>query len=70
MAARRASASATEAAQRVQQVASGKTVRTALVAESPSVRRVDLLGEARPFATVTLYAKVAGYLKTVVVDVG
>jgi RND family efflux transporter MFP subunit len=34
------------------------------------VRRVDLLGEARPFATVTLYAKVAGYLKTVVVDVG
>ncbi len=70
MASRRASASAAEAAQRVTQVASGKTVRTALVAESPSVRQVDQLGEARPFATVTLYAKVAGYLKTVNVDVG
>jgi len=28
------------------------------------------MGEARPFASVTLYAKVAGYLKTVRVDVG
>lgn len=70
MSSRRASAAAVEAAQRVRQVAAGKTIRTALVGESPAVRHVDLLGEARPFASVTLYAKVAGYIKTLDVDVG
>jgi RND family efflux transporter MFP subunit len=44
--------------------------RTAVVVASPAVHSVELLGEARPFASVTLYAKVAGYLKTVAVDVG
>src|SRR5262249_46655958 len=31
---------------------------------------VELIGEARPFAAVTLYAKVSGYLKSVSVDMG
>jgi len=49
---------------------SGIEVRTAVVAASPAHRHLDLLGEAKPYASVTLYAKVGGYLKTVRVDVG
>src|ERR1043166_8879842 len=37
---------------------------------SPAVRHLTLLGEARPFAEVTLYAKVSGYLKSILVDRG
>ena len=35
-----------------------------------SDRTLTLVGEARPFASVTLYAKVSGYLKSVKVDKG
>lgn len=66
----RSSALAAEARARTSTSEAGAVVRTATVAQSPAVRVVDLLGEARPFASVTLYAKVAGYLKTVTVDVG
>jgi membrane fusion protein, multidrug efflux system len=68
--ARRTSALAAEARERTALASHGTVTRTALVAASPAVRSVELLGEARPFASVTLYAKVAGYLKTVAVDVG
>ena len=68
--ARRTAYGAAEAATRKNEVAKGNRVRMVTVTESPAVRRVDLLGEARPYESVTLYAKVAGYLKTVSVDVG
>jgi membrane fusion protein, multidrug efflux system len=68
--ARRAAYGAAEAATRKTDVAKGARVRMVAVTESPAVRHVDLLGEARPDESVTLYAKVAGYLKTVSVDVG
>jgi membrane fusion protein, multidrug efflux system len=68
--ARRAAFGAAEAATRTSDVAKGNRVRLVAVTESPAVRHVDLLGEARPDQSVTLYAKVAGYLKTVRVDVG
>jgi RND family efflux transporter MFP subunit len=45
-------------------------VRLATVKRSPGVRRLVLQGEARPFAEVTLYAKVAGYLRDLRVDKG
>jgi RND family efflux transporter MFP subunit len=37
---------------------------------SPAVRKLELQGEARPFASATLYAKVSGYLKEMRVDKG
>ena len=67
---RRAATTANEAGRRSRDAVRGVTVRTAIVSPSPAVRKLDLLGEARPYASVTLYAKVGGYLKTVPVDVG
>jgi membrane fusion protein (multidrug efflux system) len=37
---------------------------------SPGERRVELQGEARPYQSVTLYAKLSGYLKRILVDRG
>jgi RND family efflux transporter MFP subunit len=70
LAARKQSALAAEGKERTTANAAGVVVRTTRVIQSPAVRSVELLGEAKPFATVTLYAKVAGYLKTMTVDVG
>lgn len=68
--ARRSAFGAAETAARKTEVAKGNRVRMVAVTQSPSTRHVDLLGEARPEESVTLYAKVAGYLKEVNVDVG
>jgi len=51
-------------------IAAGPRVRVETVRRSPAETALELLGEARPFATATLYAKVAGYLKEVHVDKG
>jgi RND family efflux transporter MFP subunit len=40
------------------------------VTQSPATEHLDLLGEARPFASVTLYAKVSGYMRDIQVDKG
>ena len=45
-------------------------VQVAIVEMSPPEQTLTLLGEARPFQSVTLYAKVSGYLKDVQVDKG
>src|SRR4051812_10754086 len=52
------------------EVSRGPRVRVAAAKASPGVRRLVLQGEARPFAEVTLYAKVAGYLRDLKVDKG
>lgn len=67
---RRSAGAREETRQRAADVAHGAVVKTTTVELSPTVRRLTLLGEARPFAEVTLYAKVSGYLKSVVVDRG
>ncbi len=54
----------------VQDVEAGPRVAVATVQPSPKERVVTLLGEARPFLTATLYAKVSGYLKSISVDKG
>jgi RND family efflux transporter MFP subunit len=59
-----------EAAERKRELAAGRRVQVATAALSPAERSVELQGEARPFASVTLYAKVSGYLKQVKVDKG
>ena len=45
-------------------------VKTAVAKKSPSSRTLQLVGEAAPFAQVTIYAKVSGYLDTILVDKG
>jgi membrane fusion protein (multidrug efflux system) len=55
---------------RSDELALGPKVRVAKAWLSPPERRVELQGEARPFLSVTLYAKVSGYLKELRVDKG
>src|SRR3954467_4391189 len=59
-----------EGKERGDELARGPRVRVAKAQLSPPVRKVELQGEARPFASVTLYAKVSGYLKEMRVDKG
>jgi RND family efflux transporter MFP subunit len=51
-------------------LAAGPRVLVAVAGRSPGQRSVVLSGEARPFAEVTLYAKVSGYLREISVDKG
>ncbi|MBZ5563221.1 MAG: efflux RND transporter periplasmic adaptor subunit [Acidobacteriia bacterium] len=51
-------------------VAEGPRVAAVTVGEAPRERVISLLGEARPFVSATLYAKVSGYLKVINVDKG
>ena len=67
---RRIAHTASEIVARTATVDRGTIVQTVDVTASPSVRHIDLQGEARPYAAVTLYAKISGYLKTIRVDVG
>ncbi len=48
----------------------GISVRVASATRSAGIRTTTLTGEARPYATVTLYAKVSGYLREIRVDKG
>ncbi len=59
----------TEAATPVENRA-GPAVGFALADASPETRVVRLLGEARPWLTTTVYAKVSGYLHEIRVDRG
>ncbi len=59
-----------QAAARRAEVKAGQPVRLARVRPTPPERHLELQGEARPFASVTLYAKVSGYLKQILVDKG
>jgi RND family efflux transporter MFP subunit len=70
LASRRSAASRAEVAARVDAHKGGPRVMIAKASTSPSVRTLHLQGEARPFASVTLYAKIAGYLRDVSVDKG
>jgi len=48
----------------------GQPVRVITAARAQEERQVVLAGEARPYATVTLYAKVSGYIQEIRVDKG
>ena len=48
----------------------GPHVRVVSVKKTPGDHTVSVMGEALPYATVTLYAKVSGYLRDVTVDKG
>ncbi len=52
------------------EVERGPRVETITVEKGPTKRDVTLLGDAKPFQSVTLYSKVGGYLRTLPVDKG
>ena len=66
----RASAVATERGELQSETARGPQVQTAVATMSPASREIRLLGDARPYSSVTLFAKVSGYVKSVNVDRG
>ncbi|MGH7655790.1 MAG: efflux RND transporter periplasmic adaptor subunit [Gemmatimonadaceae bacterium] len=70
LARKRTHVAAADAAERTSEVAAGPIVRTANAVPSAAAHHLVLLAEARPFASVTLYAKVSGYLKWIGVDKG
>ena len=55
---------------RTEEIQKGPRVRVARAQASPPVRKLELQGEARPFASATLYAKVSGYIREMRVDKG
>jgi membrane fusion protein (multidrug efflux system) len=52
------------------EAARGPRVTVATVVQGPKTRTLQLLGDARPYLSTTLFAKVSGYLKSVPVDKG
>ncbi len=54
----------------VQADAKGREIEVAQVKRSPSIHEVTLVGEARPYYDVTLFARVSGYLVELRADVG
>src|SRR5438105_3656386 len=68
--ARKVSLVRAEGRARAADVAAGPHVRVVRVTAPQGVQTLTLLGEARPYAAVTLYAKVSGYLRQMLVDKG
>jgi membrane fusion protein (multidrug efflux system) len=67
---RRSHAATDETARRVTDATGGPAVRAIAATASTPSHHLVLLAEARPYASVTLYAKVSGYLKSIAVDKG
>jgi membrane fusion protein, multidrug efflux system len=60
----------TEAEAREIALRAGPRVQCIVAARGPTEKRIELVGEAKPYAQVTLYAKVSGYLREIKVDIG
>jgi membrane fusion protein (multidrug efflux system) len=59
-----------ESTKRIEQLKEGPVVKTAIATHSPKIKELVLIGEARPYQTATLYAKISGYLEKINVDKG
>jgi membrane fusion protein (multidrug efflux system) len=59
-----------ETTQRAKDLKQGPVVKTAVATLSSGNKELVLIGEARPFETATLYAKISGYLEKINVDKG
>src|SRR5258706_1372952 len=59
-----------DASERSKEVAAGTRIRVAEVTPSAPERSITLPGEVRPYSSVTLYAKISGYLQSIKVDKG
>jgi RND family efflux transporter MFP subunit len=51
-------------------ISRGPRIVTTVVKQGPQTKNIRLLGDARPYLTTTIFAKVSGYLKNVQVDKG
>jgi RND family efflux transporter MFP subunit len=61
---------ATQLKERAAIAEAGPSVAVATSKQGPAVRKLTLLGEALPYKSATLYAKVSGYLTKIAVDKG
>ncbi len=59
-----------EAEARQQEMKNGPVVKTDLVKLSTDSREIVLIGEARPYESATIYAKISGYMEKIYVDKG
>ena len=59
-----------ESAQREKELKDGPLVKTAVASYGTGLKELVLIGEARPYETATLYAKISGYLEKITVDKG
>ena len=59
-----------EIAKREKELKLGPLIKVASVVKSTGDRSINVIGETHPYASVTLYAKISGYLKEVKVDKG
>jgi len=59
-----------EARAKAEKAAAGINVTVAKAQKGPNFRKINLVGEALPHKSVTLYSKVSGYLTRINVDVG
>jgi len=59
-----------ETARRAKELKDGPLVKTAVAQYSSGLKELVLIGEARPYQTATLYAKISGYLEKINVDKG
>ena len=66
----RNSSTAKEGKERSAILKEGPTVKTALAKYTVTPKQLVLMGEARPFESVTIYAKTSGYLEDIKVDKG
>ncbi|TDX01201.1 efflux RND transporter periplasmic adaptor subunit [Dinghuibacter silviterrae] len=61
---------ADDTARRVAEVKAGPAVKTLRVGDATAPQELSLIGEARPYQSVTLYAKTSGYMDKIFVDKG
>ena len=59
-----------ERLQREKDLKAGPMVKTTLSTYNSGLKELVIIGEARPYQTVTLYAKISGYLEKITVDKG
>lgn len=59
-----------ESTAREKELKQGPVVKTAIAAYSSNTKELVLIGEARPYETTTLYAKISGYLDKINIDKG
>ncbi len=55
---------------RAREIAAGPRARVAHAQRAPGERTLELVGEARPYTSITVYGKVSGYIKQILVDKG
>jgi RND family efflux transporter MFP subunit len=70
MSASKSSTTKNDASARAKESAAGVRIRVAEVAPSEPEHNLTVPGEVRPYTTVTLYAKISGYIKKINVDKG